>query len=171
MGAGGEGREGQWLPLLAVASLAASGKGKQCVVHIPQILDTMLSATPSPPPLTHPHPTPHTPSQLRRYLLTEGQRIPKLLLLEYIHQLSSAMVHLEAKNYVHRDIAARNVLVASPEVVKLADFGLSRGLQESDYYVGEFVCVCVCVCVCVLKRKGPVWGCRCVMLNASHDVA
>ena len=45
--------------------------------------------------------------QLRRYLLTEGSRIPKLLLLRFISQLSAAMVHLEAKSYVHRDIAAR----------------------------------------------------------------
>ena len=50
------------------------------------------------------------------------------------------MVHLEAKSYVHRDIAARNVLVANPEVVKLADFGLSRGLQDGNYYVGEWSC-------------------------------
>ena len=47
------------------------------------------------------------------------------------------MVHLESKNYVHRDIAARNVLVSSPEVVKLADFGLSRGLEDTDFYVGK----------------------------------
>ena len=61
-----------------------------------------------------------------------------MTLLDYIHQLSSAMVHLESKNYVHRDIAARNVLVVSPQVVKLADFGLSRGLNDdADYYVGE----------------------------------
>ena len=47
------------------------------------------------------------------------------------------MVHLESKNYVHRDIAARNVLVTSPDVVKLADFGLSRGLEDTDFYVGK----------------------------------
>ena len=47
------------------------------------------------------------------------------------------MVHLESKNYVHRDIAARNVLVSTPVVVKLADFGLSRGLEDTDFYVGE----------------------------------
>ena len=50
------------------------------------------------------------------------------------------MVHLESKNYVHRDIAARNVLVVTPQVVKLADFGLSRGLNDdADYYVGAFL--------------------------------
>lgn len=75
--------------------------------------------------------------QLRRYLLTEGSLISKLSLLQYVQQLSSAMVHLESKNYVHRDIAARNVLVSSPDVVKLADFGLSRGLEDTDFYVGE----------------------------------
>ena len=57
------------------------------------------------------------------------------------------MVHLEARNYVHRDIAARNILVVSPEKIKLSDFGLSRWLEEQDYYVGKCVCVCVC-CVC-----------------------
>ena len=44
--------------------------------------------------------------------------------------------------------------MTTPQVVKLADFGLSRGLQDGNYYVGQslslsLVCVCVCVCVCV----------------------
>lgn len=36
----------------------------------------------------------------------------------------------------HRDIAVRNVLVASPECVKLGDFGLSRYIDEQEYYKG-----------------------------------
>lgn len=36
-----------------------------------------------------------------------------------------------------RDIAVRNILVASPECVKLGDFGLSRYIEDEDYYKGE----------------------------------
>lgn len=35
-----------------------------------------------------------------------------------------------------RDIAVRNVLVASAECVKLGDFGLSRYVDEQEYYKG-----------------------------------
>lgn len=49
------------------------------------------------------------------------------------------MVHLESKNYVHRDIAARNILLLSPDKIKLSDFGLSRWLEEADFYVGKCI--------------------------------
>lgn len=52
-----------------------------------------------------------------------------------------ALMHLESLNFVHRDIAARNVLMATHDVIKLGDFGLSRGLDDADYYVGEYITV------------------------------
>jgi len=36
----------------------------------------------------------------------------------------------------YRDIAARNVLVSVEDCVKLADFGLSRGIEDTNYYKG-----------------------------------
>jgi len=42
--------------------------------------------------------------------------------------------YLESKKFVHRDIAARNVLVSAHDCVKLADFGLSRLIEDDCYY-------------------------------------
>lgn len=38
------------------------------------------------------------------------------------------------KQFVHRDVAARNCLVAKNLVVKVADFGLSRSVHGRDFY-------------------------------------
>ena len=35
---------------------------------------------------------------------------------------------------IHRDLAARNVLVTEDNVMKIADFGLARGVHDIDYY-------------------------------------
>ncbi|KAB1257893.1 Focal adhesion kinase 1 [Camelus dromedarius] len=57
-------------------------------------------------------------------------------LILYAYQLSTALAYLESKRFVHRDIAARNVLVSSHDCVKLGDFGLSRYMEDSTYYKG-----------------------------------
>ena len=64
-------------------------------------------------------------------------RLDFATLVLYSYQLSTALSYLESKRFVHRDIAARNVLVSSHDCVKLADFGLSRGIEESYYKVHE----------------------------------
>ncbi|ODM95569.1 Vascular endothelial growth factor receptor 1 [Orchesella cincta] len=47
-------------------------------------------------------------------------------LLQWSYQIASAMEFVSAKNVVHADLAARNVLLASMHKVKISDFGLSR---------------------------------------------
>eukprot|EP00096_Caligus_rogercresseyi_P011337 TRINITY_DN4430_c0_g1_i1.p1 TRINITY_DN4430_c0_g1~~TRINITY_DN4430_c0_g1_i1.p1 ORF type:complete len:998 (-),score=345.77 TRINITY_DN4430_c0_g1_i1:144-3137(-) len=72
--------------------------------------------------------------ELRAYLQNNKSRLDLSHLLLYSHQLSTALSYLESKKFVHRDIAARNVLVSSENVVKLADFGLSRWIEHNSYY-------------------------------------
>jgi hypothetical protein len=50
-------------------------------------------------------------------------------------QIASALAYLEQHRVVHRDVAARNVLVgADLRTVKLSDLGATRVLDEQDYY-------------------------------------
>ncbi|KAL5286575.1 PTK2 family protein [Megaselia abdita] len=72
--------------------------------------------------------------ELRKYLKTNSDKLKLGTLLLYSYQLSTALSYLESKKFVHRDIAARNVLVSSPNCIKLADFGMSRWVSDQNYY-------------------------------------
>lgn len=72
------------------------------------------------------------PESLYKNYLFYRLKLGSLLL--YCYQLSTALSYLESKKFVHRDIAARNVLVSSPNCIKLADFGLSRWVEDQSYY-------------------------------------
>ncbi|XP_001170078.5 non-receptor tyrosine-protein kinase TNK1 isoform X4 [Pan troglodytes] len=50
------------------------------------------------------------------------------LLCLFLRQLAGAMAYLGARGLVHRDLATRNLLLASPRTIKVADFGLVRPL-------------------------------------------
>ncbi|KAG9334116.1 hypothetical protein JZ751_009151 [Albula glossodonta] len=72
--------------------------------------------------------------ELGNYLVENQHKLTNVTLVLYTLQICKALAYLEGVNMVHRDIAVRNVLVASPDCVKLGDFGLSRYIEEEEYY-------------------------------------
>ncbi|KAL2098840.1 hypothetical protein ACEWY4_005320 [Coilia grayii] len=72
--------------------------------------------------------------ELGNYLIENQHTLTNVTLVLYCLQISKALAYLEGVNMVHRDIAVRNILVAKPDCVKLGDFGLSRYIDEEEYY-------------------------------------
>ncbi|VDM48532.1 unnamed protein product [Toxocara canis] len=52
-------------------------------------------------------------------------------IIDMLRGIAAGMKYLTEKGFVHRDLAARNVLVDANLCCKIADFGLSRGLEGS----------------------------------------
>ncbi|XP_036394357.1 focal adhesion kinase 1-like isoform X4 [Megalops cyprinoides] len=75
-----------------------------------------------------------TLGELRSFLQVRKYSLDLASLILFAFQLSTALAYLESKRFVHRDIAARNVLVSTADSVKLGDFGLSRYMEDSSYY-------------------------------------
>ncbi|KAK6173137.1 hypothetical protein SNE40_016652 [Patella caerulea] len=62
-----------------------------------------------------------------------SQLSPKEL-LQFSHQIAKGMVHIASLHIVHRDVAARNILIGENNICKISDFGLARETEGTDEY-------------------------------------
>ncbi|KAG8594745.1 hypothetical protein GDO81_001319 [Engystomops pustulosus] len=73
---------------------------------------------------------------LQEFLPKNQDRLGIHHLLLYASQICKGMLYLGSQRYLHRDLASRNILVESPNHVKIGDFGLTKILpQDKEYYV------------------------------------
>ncbi len=67
--------------------------------------------------------------------LKDNTSLDNSFLINVLCQIASAAAYLNSKKIVHRDIAARNVLLFNKNLAKLSDFGLSRVIgDDMNYY-------------------------------------
>ena len=54
--------------------------------------------------------------------------------LQLAGDCAEGLAYLTLHNFIHRDVAARNILLSSERRCKIADFGMSREVIDSNYY-------------------------------------
>ncbi|XP_078142667.1 macrophage colony-stimulating factor 1 receptor 2 isoform X2 [Centroberyx gerrardi] len=74
-----------------------------------------------------------SPSQADQGGQTDSWCFGDLMMFSY--QVAQGLDFLSSKNCIHRDVAARNVLLTDRRVAKICDFGLARDIREDDSYI------------------------------------
>lgn len=67
----------------------------------------------------------------------EGNHLALPQLIDFSAQIAEGMWFIEQKNYIHRDLRAANCLVSAALACKIADFGLARVIEDSEYTARE----------------------------------
>jgi serine/threonine protein kinase len=71
---------------------------------------------------------------------SKNLKVTFLEILLFAEQTASALEYVVSKGFVHMDVAARNALLHTNNLVKLSDFGIVRDSR---------CCHCAQMCVCV----------------------
>jgi serine/threonine protein kinase len=72
-------------------------------------------------------------------LVNEGGCQDELVLYRILKQMLTGLQYLHSLRLLHRDLKPSNALISSKGVVKLADFGISRFLEEGNSLAESFV--------------------------------
>ncbi|EDQ86539.1 uncharacterized protein MONBRDRAFT_28240 [Monosiga brevicollis MX1] len=69
---------------------------------------------------------------LRSHLMENAAKLTMVQRANFAYQCASGLEHVHSFGFIHRDVAARNVLLSSDLTCKISDFGLAREQPTSD---------------------------------------
>ncbi|XP_065195184.1 uncharacterized protein LOC135826503 isoform X2 [Sycon ciliatum] len=75
--------------------------------------------------------------ELRKYLYAVDRKENNVVekFLQFAIDISAGMSYLASKDFIHRDLATRNVMLTTNQVCKICDFGMSRTVADDDYHM------------------------------------
>ena len=71
-------------------------------------------------------------------LLKKRRKLKEIEVQYYIYQLIQALIHLQERNIIHRDLKLQNIFLTEKLELKLGDFGLARKLKHSESKCYDF---------------------------------
>ena len=69
---------------------------------------------------------------LQNYLRNEGEQISLRDQIHWCSDIISGLDYLASKSVIHRDIAARNILLNCMKIAKIGDFGMAYSLGKAS---------------------------------------
>ncbi|KAG6452738.1 epidermal growth factor receptor isoform X2 [Manduca sexta] len=66
------------------------------------------------------------------YIRAQNGKVSLNYISKWSTQVAAGMAHLEKNRFLHRDLACRNILLSTLDLVKIGDFGLMRALPDTD---------------------------------------
>ena len=93
--------------------------------------------------------------------IQERGKLDEQLVKEYTKQILEGIDYLHSHNVIHSDLKARNILIDDGDILKLADFGLSKKLP-SDFVTSRVFGTCSGTCTHlapeIIKAKNGKYG-------------
>jgi serine/threonine protein kinase len=88
-----------------------------------------------------------------------GGRVPEFQAQKIIQQIIEGIKFMKERNIVHRDLKLANLLVAKDFVVKIADFGFARFVDESENLFKSYVGTPLTMAPEILERHSYTENC------------
>ena len=82
---------------------------------------------------------------------------PEKRIVEYVHQIASALEHMHQKRIMHRDLKPANIFIDNNGNLKVGDLGLSRQLSSQTFEAFSRVGTPLYMSPEVLQGKGYDW--------------